>query len=391
MARVAPPLIAHIIYRLDVGGLENGLVRLINQAPADRYRHAIICLTESTNFSQRIRQPDVPIIQLQKRSGREIGVYRRLWRALKDLDPTIVHTRNLGVLEAQIAAALAGVPVRIHGEHGRDMYDLDGSSVKYRLFRKSVRPLVHHYTAVSRDLATWLVSAIGIPANRVTQIYNGVDTERFHPACAGERRIGPQGFAPEGAFVVGTVGRMHTVKDQLTLVRAFLRLIETFPEARARVRLMLVGDGPLRRECSRLLESANAGNLAWLPGERSDIPELMRSMDLFVLPSLGEGISNTILEAMASGLPVVATRVGGNPELVTEGRTGTLVPASDPDALMQAIYRYLCGPDLAPAYGRAARAHVEASFSWDSMVTGYMGVYDKLLRERLGPIFGHDQ
>src|SRR5690242_14112789 len=134
MARVAPPLIAHIIYRLDVGGLENGLVRLINQAPADRYRHAIICLTESTDFSRRIRQPDVPVIQLQKRGGREISVYRRLWRALKGLGPTIVHTRNLGVLEAQIAAALAGVPVRIHGEHGRDMYDLDGSSVKYRLF-----------------------------------------------------------------------------------------------------------------------------------------------------------------------------------------------------------------------------------------------------------------
>jgi len=391
MVRVAPPLIAHIIYRLDIGGLENGLVRLINQAPADRYRHAIICLTESTDFSRRIRQPDVPVIQLQKRGGREISVYRRLWRALKGLGPTIVHTRNLGVLEAQIAAALAGVPVRIHGEHGRDMYDLDGSSVKYRLFRKSVRPLVHHYTAVSRDLAAWLVGAIGVPANRVTQIYNGVDTERFHPARAGEHRIGPESFASEGAFVVGTVGRMHTVKDQLTLVQAFLRLIETFPETRARVRLMLVGDGPLRRECKSLLESANAGNLAWLPGERSDIPELMRSMDLFVLPSLGEGISNTILEAMASGLPVVATRVGGNPELVIEGRTGTLVPASDPDAIMQAIHRYLCDPDLEPAYGRAARARVEASFSWNSMVNGYVGVYDKLLHERLGRALGHSQ
>jgi len=391
MARVAPPLIAHIIYRLDVGGLENGLVRLINQAPADRYRHAIICLTESTDFSRRIRQPDVPVIQLQKRGGWEIGVYRRLWRALKDLGPAIVHTRNLGVLEAQIGAALAGAPVRIHGEHGRDMYDLDGSSVKYRLFRKSVRPLVHHYTAVSRDLASWLVGTIGIPANRVTQIYNGVDTERFHPMCAGERRIGPEGFASEGAFVVGTVGRMHAVKDQLTLVRAFLRLIETFPETRARVRLMLVGDGPLRRECSSLLESANAGTLAWLPGERSDIPELMRSMDFFVLPSLGEGISNTILESMATGLPVVATRVGGNPELVIEGRTGALVPASDPDALMQAIHRYLCNPDLAPAHGRAARAHVEARFSWNSMVNGYVGVYDKLLHERLGQSLGHSQ
>jgi sugar transferase (PEP-CTERM/EpsH1 system associated) len=254
-----------------------------------------------------------------------------------------------------------------------------------------VRPIVHHYTAVSRDLASWLVGTIGIPANRVTQIYNGVDTELFHPACARERRRLPDGFAPEGAFVVGTVGRMHTVKDQLNLVRAFLRLLQTFPEARARVRLMLVGDGPLRGECRSLLASANAGDLAWLPGECSDIPELMRSMDLFVLPSLGEGISNTILEAMASGLPVVATRVGGNPELVLEDRTGTLVPAADPEALMHAMHRYLCDPDLAPDHGSTARAHVEANFSWNSMVSGYMGVYDKLLRERLGPPFGHHQ
>jgi len=391
MASVAPPLIAHIIYRLDVGGLENGLVRLINHAPADRYRHAIICLTESTDFSLRIRQLGVPVIQLHKRGGREIGVYGRLWRALKELGPTIVHTRNLGVLDAQIAAALARIPIRIHGEHGRDTYDLDGSRVKYNLFRKSVRSIVHHYTAVSRDLASWLVGTIGVPANRVTQIYNGVDTELFHPACATERRRLPDGFAPEGAFVVGTVGRMHTVKDQLNLVRAFLRLLQTFPEARARVRLMLVGDGPLQRECRSLLESANAGDLAWLPGERSDIPELMRSMDLFVLPSLGEGISNTILEAMASGLPVVATRVGGNPELVIEGRIGTLVPAADPEALMHAIHLYLCDPDLAPAYGRVARAHAEANFSWNSMVNGYIGVYDKLLRERLGPTVGHNQ
>ncbi len=385
MVRATPPLIAHVIYRLTVGGLENGLVHLINQTPADRYRHAIVCLTESSDFRLRIQQPNVQVIPLRKRGGWEIDVYRRLWRALQDLRPTIIHTRNLGVLEAQIAAALAGIPIRIHGEHGRDMYDLDGSSVRYRLFRKSMRPIVHHYTAVSRDLASWLVDAIGIPPSSVTQIYNGVDTVRFHPACTKEHFGGPPGFIPEGAFVIGSVGRMQKVKDQPNLVRAFLRLIETFPETRARVRLMLIGDGPLFGECLNMLKSANAEDLAWLPGERSDIPELLRSMDLFVLPSLGEGISNTILEAMASGLPVIATRVGGNPELVLEDQTGTLVTPSDPDSLMRAIHRYLCQPDLAQAHGHAARTHVENAFSWNSMVSGYLGVYDALLRERLGP------
>ena len=212
MASAAPPLIAHIIYRLDVGGLENGLVRLINHSPADRYRHAIICLTDSTDFSLRIRQPGVPVIPLHKRGGWEIGVYGRLWRALKELGPTMVHTRNLGVLDAQIAAALAGIPIRIHGEHGRDTYDLDGSSVKYNLFRKFVRPIVHHYTAVSRDLASWLVGTIGIPANRVTQIYNGVDTELFRPEPAAAIDL------PRPIFA--SVGRVAVEKN----VAAFLAL-----------------------------------------------------------------------------------------------------------------------------------------------------------------------
>ena len=140
-------------------------------------------------------------------------------------------------------------------------------------------------------------------------------------------------------MIVGTVGRVEAIKDQLTLVRAFLHLINIDADARARLRLTVIGDGALREEARQLISAAGAESLAWLPGERNDIPELMRGMDLFVLPSLREGISNTILEAMASGIPVVATRIGGNPELVVEGETGMLVPPSDPIAMASASIR----------------------------------------------------
>ena len=133
-------------------------------------------------------------------------------------------------------------------------------------------------------------------------------------------------------------------------------LLKEVPSARERFRLLIVGEGNSRQECIDMLREAGAEALAWFPGERADIPELMRAMDLFVLPSLGEGISNTILEAMSTGLPVIATSVGGNVELVKEGHTGTLVPPDEPAAMAEAILEYYRNPgsDCRSRQGSAA-------------------------------------
>jgi sugar transferase (PEP-CTERM/EpsH1 system associated) len=374
-----PPLVAHVIQRLAVGGLENGVVNLINHMPEDRYRHAVICLAGTTDYSRRIKKKNVPVIALDQRQGHDFGVHRRLLKLLRRLRPAIVHTRNLAALEFQAIATLAGVPGRVHGEHGRDMYDLNGTSRKYNLLRKAVRPFVQRYTAVSVDLAEWLIDSIGIRPDRVTQIYNGVDAEKFRPHKGSRAQFGPDGFSTANSFLVGTVGRMEPVKDQLNLVRAFVHLVQTSDEARKRLRLVMVGDGSLRMAAVELLRNAQVEDLAWLPGDRDDVPELMRSMDLFVLPSFREGISNTILEAMASGLPVVATRVGGNPELVDDGETGSLIPASDPIAMAQAIQRYATNPEKVHVDGAAGRRKAANQFSMSAMVNGYMSVYDSIL------------
>ncbi len=373
---------AHIIHRLAVGGLENGLVNLINHMPRDRYRHAILCLTDFTDFSERIQPKDVQVIALNKRQGLDLHLYARLWRALRRLKPDIVHTRNLSALECLIPAAMAGISGRVHGEHGRDMYDLEGSNLKYNLLRKAIRPLVHRYISVSSDMANWLVQTVGVRPTQVTHICNGVDMARFRPRDGCCSPIGPEGFAPKGTFVVGTVGRMEAVKDPLTLVRAFIHLLDTEPRSRESLRLVMVGDGPLRESAASLLRDAQAEQISWLPGERPDIPETMRSMDLFVLPSLTEGISNTILEAMASGVPVVATRVGGNPELVDDGRTGWLVPPSEPVAMANAVRSYLINPGQKALHGQAGRAKTEARFGMDAMVDGYLSVYDAVLKTK---------
>ena len=380
--RTQAPLVVHVIHRLAIGGLENGLVNLINTTAPERYRHAVVALTDYTDFRSRIQQANVPVIALHKREGKGLRTHLRLWRVLRKLRPDIVHTRNLGTLEYLVPSAFFGIRCRIHGEHGRDVYDRDGLNFKYNLLRRAMRPFVHRYIAVSVELADWLVDTVGVRRDRVRRVCNGVDIERFRPRTELRRNFGPQGFASSCHLLVGTVGRIEAIKDQLTLVRAFLILIRTDTGARRHLRLAVIGGGALRNEAQQMVSSAGAESLVWLSGERNDVPELMRGLDLFVLPSLREGISNTILEAMASGLPVIATNVGGNPELVVDGETGRLVPPSDPVAMADAIQSYLKDPAKLQRHGQAGRKRVEEKFSIEKMVEGYLGVYDEVLERR---------
>lgn len=378
----AAPLIVHLIHQLGVGGLENGLVNLINHLPPERYRHAIVCLKDSTDFHQRITRPGVEIISLNKREGKDWPHYLRLYQTLRRLRPQLIHTRNLGSIEGQLLAAVAGIKLRVHGEHGRDMADLYGKSRKYNLLRQLLRPLVGHFIAVSGELERWLVERIGARPGRVTHIGNGVDSLQFHPRLGPPAAVGPPGFLCENAFVVGSVGRMVDVKDHASLVQAFLRLVAAEPGPRTRLRLIIAGAGPCRAACMAALQLAGAAALAWLPGERADIAQLMRAMDLFVLPSLAEGSSNTILEAMASGLPVVATTVGGNVDLVQAGWTGALVPPRAPELLAEAIARYYHTPELGPRHGMRGRRRVLAEHSLPAMAQAYLAVYDAMSGKR---------
>jgi len=376
------PLVAHVMYRFDTGGLENGIVNLINHMPADAYRHAVIALTDITEFRKRIHRPDVEFIALKKPPGHVLWIYPQLYRLFRKLKPAIVHTRNLATLEVAVAAWAARVPARIHGEHGRDVGDFDGSNKKYQWIRRLYSPFVKHYIALSRDLAHYLTHPVGIAAKRVTQIYNGVDSTRFHPSPA-RQPISDSPFNEAGLWLVGTAGRMQTVKAQTNLARAFVEALKIAPALRQQLRLVMIGEGPLRQESLAILEAVGVADLAWLPGERKDIPEIMRGLDCFVLPSLGEGISNTILEAMASGLPVIATAVGGNVELVAEGKNGHLVPAADATALAKAIVLLANQPTLAKSLGQQGRRQIEERYSMTAMVQSYQQVYDQLLGRML--------
>lgn len=355
--------IAHIIFRLDVGGLENGLVNLINRLPDDTFEHVVISLTVASEFRQRL--PDgVRVITLDKPPGKNPIYLLRLWRILRSEKPNIVHTRNLPCLEAQLSAFLAGIPVRIHSEHGFDVYDPGGMSRRYLWMRRLMRGITTRYIALSKDLERYLVEKVGIDSGRVVRICNGVDTERFTPVVT----------TPEsGAVVIGAVGRMEQIKDHLTLVKAFAIVAR---ESVLDLRLVIVGDGTYRERLTAYLDEHGLSDRCDFPGFCDDVPALLQTFDIFVLPSLSEGISNTILEAMASGLPVIATRVGGNPELVRDNETGYLVAAADAEAMARRIDDYAQDPDLRRRHGAAGRQQALDEFSLATMVERYRAVYE---------------
>ena len=374
------PLVLHVMYRFDTGGLENGIVNLINHMPAEAYRHAVLALTEVTDFKHRVKRTDVEFISLHKPPGHGVWQYPKLFKLFRQLRPHIVHSRNLAALEVQVPAWAAGVPLRIHGEHGRDVSDLDGSNVTYQRMRRFYKPFVHHYMALSRDLDDYLVQKVHVPPCKITQAYNGVDTDRFCPAPDAPRTIAGCPFDPAQHWLVGTVGRMQTVKDQTLLAQAFVQALHKDPTLKARLRLVMVGEGPLRAKAQGILETAGVADLAWLPGERSDVADIMRGLHAFALPSLAEGISNTILEAMASGLPVIGTDVGGNADLVHQPDTGVIVPAANVDAMARELIKLANDPETSQKMGLAGRQRVLDRFSMQAMVSTYQDVYDRQLR-----------
>ncbi len=382
------PLVAHIIYALGTGGLENGLINIINRTPPDRYRHVIICLTNADDFANRITLPGVQVIQLHKPAGQNFRVFWDLWKTLRTLRPDVVHTRNLASLEMQLVTLLMPGIKRVHGEHGRDIHDLDGTNKKYNLLRKAMQPFVHRYIAVSRDLLQWLKHTVAIPEKKLRQIYNGVDAGKFSPrqddAQLGD--LAPPGLLPENAVVVGTVGRLAEVKNQQLLIEAVGYLFTKRPILRGTLRLVLVGDGPLKLQLVDRVKQLGLSDVVWFSGDRNDVPVLMQLMDIFILPSLAEGISNTLLEAMASGLPVIATSVGGNVELKEEGVNGRLVPVNNVVAMADALAELVDDPTLRQSMGEKGLALVRTTFNWEKTVADYLAVYDTLLGVDSAPL-----
>lgn len=357
--------VCHIVFKFATGGLENGVVNLINRLPNNEFKHSIICISDSDpKFVKRIVRNDVEVFHLNKPAGRSFGYLWQARQLIKQLKPNIVHTRNLSTIEAQVACIGLGI-TRVHGEHGWDG-PLAKFNKKHIRLRRLIKPLISRYVVLSNESYQYLRQQILVEQSRINLICNGVDTEKF--ICSDK----PQ----SQLFNIIAVGRLVEVKNYPMLLKALASLV--FELGYTNVQLTIVGDGGLREQLAEQIFDLGLEPYCKLLGDRSDIPQLLMQADVFVLASTAEGISNTILEAMSTGTAVIATDVGGNSELVEHQETGIIVASNDLPAMVDAISRYIKCVNNCHRHGLNGRLRIENKFSIDSMVNKYAELYRRL-------------
>lgn len=369
------PLVVHVIYRFECGGLQTLLAECINRMPSDQYRHAVVCLAGYTDYAERVSKPGVAFYSLDKAPGAGLSSHVKLWKLLRQLAPAVLHTYNISTIEYNATAFFAGVPVRIHAEHGHDSIEVGGKHAKYNLLRRLLTPVISSFVPVSDDLRHWLKEKIGVPDRKIAMVPNGVDTVAFSPDSSS------LSLTPESGtrrILIGTIGRIDRIKNHMGLLDAFIILRKRFSDQPFDLHLSIIGDGPMLDQVRARVIAEGLSGCVSLPGSRRDIAAILRTFSVFVLPSASEATPVTILEAMATGLPVVATRVGGVPQLVLDRETGCLVSPSDPIALADALAVYISDPGVRKRHGLAGHAHVLAHYSVDTMVAGYEALYRRL-------------
>jgi len=306
---------------------------------------------------------------------------------MRDFRPDIVHSRNWGAIEAMPAARLSGVRVAIHSEHGYEVDMLDGLPRRQRVFRRFAYAAADAVFTVSEQLRSYHSRQAWLPIERFRVLPNGVNTSRFARRPAESQETRQRLGLSDGSLVIGTVGRLVPIKGHATLLQAAEILINRGMP----IHVLLVGSGPeLANHKEFVAASPRLSGRVVFTGAVSDVPALLNAMDVFVLPSFSEGMSNTLLEAMASSLPVVATRVGGNPELIEEERSGWFFEPGDVVALAAILERIGRDSNLLQEFGQAARRRAVDHFSLEGMIGNYRNLYFELARKR-GVLTAHQR
>ena len=348
--------VVHISLGMNLGGMEKLLVEFARLTDRQRYALTFVSLQHRGELADEIESHQCPVISLDKPEGLRPAIVVRLARKLRKIKPDVVHTHNTaGYVYGVAAAAIAGVPRIIHTRHGQRFQ----SSRRQTILFRGLSGLVDHVVSVSSDGRQLSIDE-GIAATKATTILNGVDLQKFD-LCV-DRPIGR----------VAVVARLVPEKDIASLIKAIDIMIRQGAEVSLDV---MFGDGNERQKLEMLSQSLGRGDRIRFHGSRDDIFTVLSNTSIFVLPSITEGISMTLLEAMATGLPVVACHVGGNPEVVKNGETGFLVAPNQPQALADALLKLHHNPSLAKQFGSNGRARVEAKFCARKMVTAYESLY----------------
>jgi len=364
------PAVLFVNHSMAMGGIEMLIVSFVARLRAAGVAARVAVFQGGGSLESDLERRGVPVHRLGKREGVDARMVAKLRRLIRDHEVEVVHSHNFSTwLYTTFAVRSLGRhgPRHVHTEHS----NVAPSPRRYWLERR-LAALTAHTVAVSGHVRDVMTDRIGIARERVRVIYNGIDTALFAPD-EGRRAAMRQalGLGPQ-EVVLGVVARLAPVKDHATLLRA---LAETDADIRSQVRLIVVGDGPERAALERLRDELELGDRVRFLGERRDTPALLNAFDIYVLPSLSEGMNLTLLEAMSTALPVVTTSVGGSPEIVSAEETGLLVPPADPTALARALERLIASGELRRRYGEAGRQRVVRMFSQESMLREYLALY----------------
>ena len=366
--------VAHVSASLHYGGKENGVVNLVNRLDPAIFENYIFTYVRGGALARRVDPTRCRVVELGDKLGGDYRLYFKLAREFRRYRIHIAHTHSWAtVMEGIIGARLARVPIIIHGEHGT----MKTETKLHIQIQRALWRTADQMLAVSNVLRENLQRQFNFPKEKIRVVANGVDLSRFALARQGDdykTRLG----LPANALVFGAIGRVVPVKAYPTLLQAAKLIFNEMPAAH----LVMVGDGPQLETLVQLAEEYQMASRVHFLGARKDVPEILRAFDVFVLSSESEGMSNTILEAMASARPVVATAVGGNPELVVDGETGLLVPPHDPSAMAAAITKLLRDTEWCRQMGWLGRRRVEEKFSLEVMVQNYANVYLEAFRRR---------
>jgi sugar transferase (PEP-CTERM/EpsH1 system associated) len=371
--------ILHFFTHLILGGTELTAIRMMHGLDKDLFENQLCGIRGFDPKVTAFRCPDTEILSMPsdpKASRTQIFALRDL---IKRFRPHIVHSRNWGTIEVIPAARMAGVPIVIHSEHGYEMESLAGLPLRRRLFRRAVYGMATSIFAVTGELQQFHARQAWISPSRIRVIPNGIDTQLYSPRPELRESILEKAGVPKGRFVLGTVGRLVPIKDHGTLLKAAAVLAQRGID----VHVLLVGGGPELSRCQQLIETTPAlANRVTFLGARDDVSGILNAMDVFVLSSFSEGMSNTLIEAMSSELPVLATRVGGNPEVVGGELVNSLFTPGDVNGLAASLERLAQDSSLRRNLGKAARQRAVSSFSLECMVGNYQRLYLELAERR---------
>jgi len=369
--------VLHIYQNSKIGGVQQQFLSLLKAYDRDVFNPIFCCLGPEEEISKEIERIDIETVALNRARYHRFspGIVRDLYRLMKQKNIHIVRThRYRANLYGRLAALLSGVPVKIISLHDNYRKDL---RLERRIVNKILLKATDKIVAVSESIRKDIIKYDGIDSSKILVIPNGIDTERFNPE--GNFADIRKGFSiKESDIVLGFVGRVVPTKGLEYLIDALPFLKKEFKN----IKLLITGEGSTMERLKKKAKENNVHDSIIFTGKRRDIPDILSCTDIFVMPSVAEGLPNALLEAMAMGKPIVATEVGGIPEVIKNGHSGLLVPPRNPEALATAIKDLISNEQLAAKMGQAARHIVLDNFSIWSIAQKWQTLYLSILREK---------